>query len=146
MKRILLGLAAVLVLLGAAATAAVLSGRLSIPFLGLRAHPHVRPAPPPVEVAVPTITTNLSDHGGAHFAQVAMTVSLRDAAVAKAFNARLAAIENAVIADLRQRSSTQLAGSGGMAGLSSAIATSVDDVLGNQAAVRAVYFTQFVVQ
>lgn len=146
MKRILLAVAAVLVLLAVGATVAVLTGAVSIPFLGIKAHPRPKPATPPVTVSVPMITTNLSDPGGAHFAQVTMTLSLANAALAKSFNAKLAAVEDAVIADLRQSSSTQLAGAGGMTGLSKAVTASVDQVLGDQAAVRAVYFTQFVVQ
>ncbi len=146
MKRILTGLAAILVLGVIAAAAAVLSGRLSVPFLPHPVRPHVRPAPQPVEVTVPTITTNLADAGGAHFAEVALTISLRDAAVAKTFSSRLAAVQDAVIADLRQRSSAQLAGAGGMQGLGNAITVSVDQVLRSQTAVRHVYFTEFVVQ
>ncbi len=144
MKRVLLALAALLVLVGGGVTAAVLTGHLHLPFTGWHTPGHH--AQVAVEETVPAITTNLSDPGGGHFAEVAITVSLRDAALAKTFEHRLPAVENAIIADVRERSTTQLAGSQGMQSLGAAVSTSVDQLLGTATAVRSVYFTQFVVQ
>ena len=143
MKWLLIGLL-VLVAIGAGLAAGQSVGVLHLPFIG---HAVRRTPPPaPVSVDVPTITTNLGDADGTHFAQVSLTVSLADARVAKEFNAKLPAIEDAVIADLRETSSAQLNAAGGMTGLRTAVAASLTHVLGSPNAVQAVYFTQFIVQ
>lgn len=149
MKRILLGVVGVVVLALVGGAAAVFLGHVPLPFLAHRVGrqpSRPRPASPSVSVSVPTITTNLGDAGATHFAQVALTISLSGPAAAKAFNARVAAVEDAVITDLRERSAAQLDAADGMTGLRTAITASVDQVIGDPAAVRAVYFTQFVVQ
>jgi len=104
-----------------------------------------RPAEPPVSVPIPSITTNLGDTGGTHFAQVTVTVSVAGPLMAKRVDSEMPAVENAVIADLRQMTSAELDASNGMTVLRGAITTSLDGVLG-PGAVRAVYFTQFIVQ
>jgi flagellar basal body-associated protein FliL len=101
---------------------------------------------PDVAVQVPAITTNLADAGGTHFAEVALTVEVAGPADAKAFGAKLPAIEDAVIADLRGSTAAELSGSAGLHRLAAEATASIDRVLGSPGAVRAVYFTQFVVQ
>jgi len=105
--------------------------------------PHGHPRP--VLVSVPAITTNL-DGTSDHFAQVAVTLELRDAAAAHLFSAREAAVLDAVIADLRGETFADLSGDAGMRLLGQRIAASLDPILGGRGAVEAVYFTQFVVQ
>lgn len=122
------------------------AGLVHLPGLPHAAAAARRPPQPAVAVTVPSITTNLGDAGGAHFAEVTLTVSLDGSAEAKRFNADLPAIQDAVISDLRQTTSAQLGGTAGMNGLRSALTTSLDSVLGSADAVRAVYFTQFIVQ
>ena len=139
------------VLLGAALVAVLAFGglgawwlRVPLPLLPRRAAPVPHRAAPPVTVPVPAITTNLDGPGG-HFAQVAVTLSV-DAAVAKSLKARMPAVQDAVISDIRHSSLASLDARGGMAGLGRAVSASVDGVLGDAQAIRAVYFTQFVVQ
>lgn len=143
MKWLLIGLVA-LAVIGGGVAAAQATGRLHLVALEHRLH-HAKPAPA-VSVDVPSITTNLGDAGGTHFAQVSLTISLRDAAAAKVFDAKLPAVEDAVIADLRQRSASDLDAAGGMSGLRASVTASLTQVLGLPGAVQAVYFTQFVVQ
>jgi flagellar basal body-associated protein FliL len=142
MKRVV-GLLLVVLALGAGAAAATAASRLHLRLPHLAA-PRAR-APQPVMVDVPAITTNLADPGGGHFAQVAITVTLSGPAAANAFRQRLPAVEDAVIAQLRQRSSADLQAAGGMGALRRAIAASLDQILG-PGQVQAVYFTQLVVQ
>ena len=143
MRRVVLGLVVLLVLVGGGA-AALHFHLVRLPaFLGGRAAP---PRPlPTVEVGVPQITTNLNGNSS-NFAQITLTVGLAGPGAAKTFNARMPAIENALIADVRSLSLTQLNGAAGMQRLRKSVATLLDGILGSPSAVRAVYFTQFVVQ
>lgn len=138
-------------LLGAAVVAVLALGvlgawwfRVPLPLLPRRPGSAPHRAAPAVAVPVPAITTNLDGPGG-HFAQVAVTLSV-DAAVAKSLKARMAAVQDAVISDIRHSSLASLDAKGGMSGLGRAVSASVDRVLGDSRAIRAVYFTQFVVQ
>jgi len=127
--------------------AAVAVFLLHVP-LPLLPHPRAKgqPAVHLVSVTVPAITTNLSGADAAHFAQVQLTLSLSGAKTAKTFAARTPAVQDACITAIRDRSAAQLNDVAGMTGLRTAIVTAVDGVLGDPTAVRAVYFTQFVVQ
>ncbi len=148
MWKWLIGPVAVVVI-GAGAVAGQILGLLHLPLLGhvVGTHAHRPPKPPaPVTVAIPTITTNLGGITGSHFAQVSVTVSVSDAQAAKEFDAKLPAIEDAVIADLRQSTAAQLDANGGMTALRDAVTASLVQVLGSRQDIRAVYFTQFIVQ
>ncbi len=119
--------------------------RVPLPLLPRRgAAPPPRAVAAAVTVPVPAITTNLEGPGG-HFAQVAVTLSV-DATLAKSLKARMPAVQDAVISDIRHSSVASLDAKGGMAGLGRAVSASVDGVLGDARAIQAVYFTQFVVQ
>lgn len=134
-------LAAVLLAVGGAG----LTGLVHLPFLpkGL----HLGSAhPAPALVTVPAIVTNLAGADSSHFAQIAMTVQLADKQQAQAFAEHQPAVQNALIADIRNDSLAALSGTGGMALLRREVATSLDRVLGDEKAVQAVYFTQFIVQ
>ena len=144
MKWLVLGLVGVVVV-GAAAAVGHAVGVLRLPALRQVLHRQA-PTPKPVSVDIPSITTNLGGGDGSHFAQVTLTVSLANAQAAKEFNAKLPAIEDAVIADIRQRSATELDANGGMSGLRQAVQASMTQLLGSGNAVQAVYFTQFIVQ
>ena len=146
MRRVLLALLALLVV-GGALVGADRVGLLHVR-LPVRLHLPRRPAavPPPVSVAIPSITTNLADPGGSHYAQVTVIVAIRGQAQAKRALADMPAVENAVIADLRATSSSQLQGAGGMQRLGQALTASLDGLLGSPQAIQAVYFTQFMVQ
>ena len=142
MRRVLIVALVGLLLVGAGGCAAPSIGGLHIPGLGAG-----RPQPvPTVQVAIPTITTNLAGGSGTNFVQLSVTLGVAGPAVAKTFATQVAAVQNAILADVRARSAAQLDASQGMSDLAGAIQTSVDQVLGSATAVRAVYFTQFVVQ
>ena len=130
------------VVVGVAGAAA--AGLLPVPFLpkGLW---DGRRQPAPALVAVPAIVTNLAGVDAAHFAQITMTLQLSDGRQAKTFTEREAAVQNALIKDIRDDSVAALSGSGGMALLRGEVESSLDRVLG-QGAVRDVFFTQFIVQ
>ena len=147
MKTALLAVLGAVVLAAAALFGGNRLGLLHLPWVpGGHAAPRV-PAPPPrVGVQVPLITTNLADPGGQQFAEVALTVEVAGPNTAKAFDAQLPAIEDAVIAALRGSTAAQLAGSAGVHHLAATLTGAIDGVLGSPHAVDAVYFTQFVVQ
>lgn len=137
----LLGLLAAAGLMAAASA----TGRVRPPLPRLPLHWPAKP-PEPVLVSVPAITTNLAGADAGHFAQVAITLELRDKSVAAVFDQRQAAVYDAVIADLRAESLDQLGGDSGMRALRRLVRSSLDRVLGGRDAVQAVFFTQFVVQ
>ncbi len=141
-RGVALGLALLLVVVGGG-VAALHFHLVRLPaLLGGQAHPH---AVPTVDVGVPQITTNLNGNAS-DFAQVTLTVGLAGPVVAKTFNTRLPAVENALIGDVRSLTLAQLNGASGMQRLRQTVATSLDGILGSPGAVRDVYFTQFVVQ
>ncbi len=105
------------------------------------------PKPPTVStVVLAPLTTNLADTGQVRLVQVGLTATLVGDQAQSAWNTHLAAIQDATIGALRARTAAQLNGAQAMGQLAADLEAAYDKILGDAGKVRAIYFTQFVVQ